>query len=313
MTDHDPLDELTGPQDDPRVEVVLCTIADRLQAPPDEMTARRHRRAIVAELPLGPVGILRRSGIAGVAAAVAVFALALGGLLPAPVQQVAADAAARVGILLPRPTAEVPPGPAPTAPGRATERTDVDPPEGAGNDRATVEHDPASGPARSPSRAADGPSGPPAEVPSGQADLPAGSRTRPGDRPPAADPHDAGRSAQTNRPRPEGTSESRPERPPTPAPDRRPAAPPVPPGAGPDASGSGAPDASGSAGRGPAFDAGDRPEAAGRADASPPADGNQGGQVSSAPAPEGNRRFMTTRAGSARGDDVTPPDAAEGR
>ncbi|MEX2503709.1 MAG: hypothetical protein WD378_02595, partial [Egicoccus sp.] len=103
MSNHDPLDELFGPQDDPRVDAALRAIGDRLLEAPDDLTARRHRRAMAAARPVGIRQVVQRTAVAGVAAAVAAFALAVGGLLPGPAQEVVADLASLVGLDLPRP------------------------------------------------------------------------------------------------------------------------------------------------------------------------------------------------------------------
>jgi hypothetical protein len=103
----EPLD----PGNDPRVDDALASIAQALTVPPDELTARRHRRAIARARQLQPVVLARRSAATGVAAAVLVGALAVGGALPGSVQDTVADLAGRVGLDLPRSTtdSEVPP------------------------------------------------------------------------------------------------------------------------------------------------------------------------------------------------------------
>jgi hypothetical protein len=103
----EPLD----PGDDPRVGDALASIAQALSVPPDEVTAQRHRRAIARARQVQPSVVARRSAATGVAAAVLVGALAVGGALPGSVQDAVADLASRVGIDLPRSTtdSEVPP------------------------------------------------------------------------------------------------------------------------------------------------------------------------------------------------------------
>jgi hypothetical protein len=107
---HDPHEPLLDPEEDARVDAALGAITAALTVPPDEVTARRPRRAIARARATQPVVLARRSVATGVAAAVLVGALAVGGVLPDPAQRAAADLAARIGILLPRPTTdEVPP------------------------------------------------------------------------------------------------------------------------------------------------------------------------------------------------------------
>jgi hypothetical protein len=102
----DPRDPLLDPEEDPRVGDALDAIAAALTSPPDELTARRHRRSIAYARRTQPVVVARRSLATGAAAAVLVGALAVGGALPDGAQRVAADLAARVGIDLPRPAAD---------------------------------------------------------------------------------------------------------------------------------------------------------------------------------------------------------------
>ncbi|MFA9431708.1 hypothetical protein [Egicoccus sp. AB-alg2] len=104
MTHHDPLDDLVDPQDDPRVAAAFLAIERELGAPPDEVTAQRHRRAIRSALGATGHQAVRRSVAAGLTTAAVLAGLAAGGLLPAPAQEVVADAAAWVGFDLPRPS-----------------------------------------------------------------------------------------------------------------------------------------------------------------------------------------------------------------
>jgi hypothetical protein len=121
----DAREPLLDPGEDPRVGDALASIAQALSVPPDEVTARRHRNAIVRARQLQPVVLARRSAATGIAAAVLVGALAVGGALPSSVQDTVADLASRVGIDLPRSTtdSEVPP---PVPAGRDDEATDAD-------------------------------------------------------------------------------------------------------------------------------------------------------------------------------------------
>jgi hypothetical protein len=121
----DAREPLLDPGEDPRVGDALASIAQALSVPPDEMTARRHRNAIARARQVQPLVIARRSVATGVAAAVLIGALAVGGALPRSVQDTVADLASRVGIVLPRSTtdSEVPP---PLPAGRDDEATDAD-------------------------------------------------------------------------------------------------------------------------------------------------------------------------------------------
>jgi hypothetical protein len=98
---------LLDPDEDPRVEAALVALASALQAPPDELTARRHRNAIAAAN--GHLGqtLLRRTATATAVAAVLAVLLAFAGALPENAQRIAADLASRVGLMLPRPAEDV--------------------------------------------------------------------------------------------------------------------------------------------------------------------------------------------------------------
>jgi hypothetical protein len=106
----DPRDPLLDPEEDPRVSDALGAITSALTTAPDDLTAQRHRRAIANARRTQPLVIAQRAAATGAVAAGLVVALAVGGVLPDPAQQVAADVASRVGIELPRPAGdEVPP------------------------------------------------------------------------------------------------------------------------------------------------------------------------------------------------------------
>jgi hypothetical protein len=106
----DPRDPLLDPEEDPRVRDALGAITAALTTAPDDLTAQRHRRAIAHARLTRPTVLVRRAAATGAAAAGLVVALAVGGVLPSPAQQIAADVASRVGIELPRPSQdEVPP------------------------------------------------------------------------------------------------------------------------------------------------------------------------------------------------------------
>jgi hypothetical protein len=140
----DAREPLLDPGDDPRVGEALATIAQALAVPPDEVTAQRHRRAIVRARQLQPLVLARRSAATGVAAAVLVGALAVGGALPGTVQDAVADLAGRVGFDLPRSsTDEVPPPlPATTTDDEPTDpETSQERDGSAGLDRGTTVRD----------------------------------------------------------------------------------------------------------------------------------------------------------------------------
>jgi hypothetical protein len=106
----DPRDPLFDPEEDPRVSDALGAITSALTTAPDDLTVQRHRRAIANARRTRPLVIAQRAAATGAVAAGLVVALAVGGALPDPAQQVAADVASRVGIELPRPSGdEVPP------------------------------------------------------------------------------------------------------------------------------------------------------------------------------------------------------------
>jgi hypothetical protein len=108
--DQDPRDPLLDPEEDPRVLDALAAIEHALTVPADDLTVQRHRRAIAAAVRTSPVVAVRRAGLSWAAAAALVAVLAVGGLLPGPAQEVAADVASRFGFELPRPAGdEVPP------------------------------------------------------------------------------------------------------------------------------------------------------------------------------------------------------------
>lgn len=102
----DPLDALFDAEDDPRVGAVLQAVRTRLAEEPDELTVRRHLKAMRAAKPATLARrLLQRSAVAVAAAMVLTATLAAVGSLPGPVQEIAADAAQKVGIQLPRPPA----------------------------------------------------------------------------------------------------------------------------------------------------------------------------------------------------------------
>jgi hypothetical protein len=132
----DPRDPLLDPEEDPRVGDALDAIATVLTAPPDELTVQRHRRAIARARRAQPLIIAQRSLATGVAAAAMVGALAFAGALPGPVQQAAADLAARVGLELPRPSGDAVPPVDPDATPPAAEADPSDADTGHGDDDA---------------------------------------------------------------------------------------------------------------------------------------------------------------------------------
>jgi hypothetical protein len=98
------LEDLLDGDEDPRVAALLGAVTTRLTAPPDELTRRRHLAAM--RRASGPPLLLRaaqRTGVAAAAALVVGGLLAGGGWLPDPIQREVADAAAQVGLELPRP------------------------------------------------------------------------------------------------------------------------------------------------------------------------------------------------------------------
>ena len=109
--ERDPLDELFDAEDDPRVDAVLHAVGARLSEGPDELTARRHLKAMRQAVPTRTATplvrrlVLRTAAATGVAAALTLV-LAFTGSLPAPAQQLASDTASRFGIQLPGAQAE---------------------------------------------------------------------------------------------------------------------------------------------------------------------------------------------------------------
>lgn len=199
----DAREPLLGPEEDPRVGDAVDAITAVLTVPPDDLTAQRHRRALAAARRTQPTVLVRRAAATGAAAAALVGALAVGGALPGPAQQVVADLASRVGIELPQPTTdEVPPArpvdrDAPAAEerladpdGTEPDREDDAPVTGRGATAATPapRSTPATPPADVPGRPATEPSAPPTDVPADEhapdrpagppADVPADERAR---------------------------------------------------------------------------------------------------------------------------------------
>lgn len=212
--EHDPLDEVFDAEADPRVGAVLHAASTRLPVAPDELTARRHLKATRPQLRALrraarqvslPVLVLRRTAVATAAAAALALTLAFTGSLPAPAQELAADAAEQhFRITLPRPPAEpdaapevvelpeqVPDRaripeqvPVPGGQGPPDDRPGVAPHEGVGNRPAEL---PGLGPEQRPGArpdrgvfgelppgdpTPDGADGPPAELPPADADAP---------------------------------------------------------------------------------------------------------------------------------------------
>jgi hypothetical protein len=226
-------DPLLDPEEDPRVSDALGAITSALTTAPDDLTAQRHRRAIANARRIQPLVIAQRAAATGAVAAGLVVALAVGGALPDPAQQVAADVASRVGIELPRPSDdEVPPLETdlrrPAAPD-ADEAADPGGPEAEGARRELPDADGTGVSGTDPGEArdaADGGATPPAS-PTPPAATPApsplpvpaeGSRPRPAS-PPASPPAGPPASTPTPDQRPGSTSDA--DRPsPTPSPSR---------------------------------------------------------------------------------------------
>jgi hypothetical protein len=100
------LDDLLDEDEDPRVAALLGVVTTRLRVPPDELTRHRHLAAMRAATGRGLLlRVAQRTGVAAAAALVLGGVLAGGGWLPDPIQREVADAAAQVGIELPRPEA----------------------------------------------------------------------------------------------------------------------------------------------------------------------------------------------------------------
>jgi hypothetical protein len=90
---------LDGVEDADELEVLLGHLAERLTEMPDELTSRRHLAAMRdAHIPSRPRLGRRVSAIAAVAVAASALVLASAGMLPPPVQRVASETVARVGI-----------------------------------------------------------------------------------------------------------------------------------------------------------------------------------------------------------------------
>ena len=212
MSDHDPLEQLFDPQEDPRVAAAFRSIERELGTPPDEVTVQRHRRAVRAELaPVGPRQIVGRAVVAGLASAAAVAGLAVAGLLPATAQDIVADAAALVGLELPRPHQDASPGePGLEVPGNPETGGDgADAPgdaDAARNDAAPARPvPPATGPDVDTPGASDHDEGPGATPPAhGEppAGVPSGSPTS---TPPATPPGQHRPPAEPTTPAPRGT------------------------------------------------------------------------------------------------------------
>jgi hypothetical protein len=103
----DMIDDLLDGEDDPELAALLGAVGTRLSVPPDELTRRRHLTAMEREgaSPSLLLRVAQRTGVAAAAAMVVGGLLAGGGWLPDPIQREVADAAAQVGIQLPRPEA----------------------------------------------------------------------------------------------------------------------------------------------------------------------------------------------------------------
>jgi hypothetical protein len=103
----DLIDDLLDGEDDARLAALLGAVGTRLNVPPDELTRRRHLTAMGRECAPTPLllRVAQRTGVAAAAAVLVGGVLAGGGWLPDPIQREVADAAAQVGIQLPRPEA----------------------------------------------------------------------------------------------------------------------------------------------------------------------------------------------------------------
>jgi hypothetical protein len=100
------LEGLLDVDEDPRVEELLLAISGRLTVPPDELTTRRHLKAMKRARTGILTHVARRTAGAAAVALLGAGVLAGGGLLPDDMQRGVAEAASRVGIELPRPAEE---------------------------------------------------------------------------------------------------------------------------------------------------------------------------------------------------------------